>query len=152
MSAPTAASAFRWRTSASRSSARDRRPAFRRYPPRPRSERLRPRLIGGSTAPLLGRGARLSPDGREPRLFVSRPPRRTIIVFDQGEPCGADERAPFIDRVKRPIALAIEPFGVFPARIRGEQDPARAKRAPELAEDARQLLGRDMKERRVGED
>ena len=94
----------------------------------------------------------LAPERREPWLLGARLPGRPIVVLDLAEPGGGHVGAPRLDGVECAVAPGAEPFVVSSVRVRAEEDAARPERCPKVAENASELLRRDMKERRVGED
>lgn len=64
--------------------------------------------------------------------------------------CIREQSLPRLKRVEAAVAMVLPALLVLAARIGAEQDTVRFERVPELPQDSRQLLARNMKECGVG--
>ena len=108
--------------------------------------------LGWPLGQLLSRPGGPAPHAGDPSRRLRTHAGRPIIVGDLGKTGGAHESSP-----GRPIvhhAIAPVPIALFvgTARIRAEQDAVVPQGRPQLPQDQRQTLARDMKQGGIGED
>src|SRR6266550_5932645 len=98
---------------------------------------------------VTGCRLRLAPDGGEPWLLLARQALGSIVVRELDESRTRHIAPPGLDSVVGAVAAAIPSFFVLAVRVRAKKDPARLERRAQLAQNARQLLRRDMKQSSV---
>src|SRR5713101_6925583 len=76
---------------------------------------------------------------------------REIVLLQLDEARRGHDRSPRLGVEVCPVAPALPALFIPPVRVRAEKDASGAERGPELPEDARQLLGRDVEQRCVRE-
>ena len=92
-----------------------------------------------------------APRAREPGLPLARQTFGPVVVRELGESRGGHETPPAFQVVIRAVAPAVPALLVMAVRVRAEEDSARLERRVQLAQDARQLLARHVKQHRIGE-
>src|SRR5437868_10374994 len=95
---------------------------------------------------VTGCRLRLAPDGGEPWLLLARQALGSIVMCELDKSRTRHVAAPGVDPVIGAVAAAIPSFFVLAVRVRAEKNSARLERRAQLAQNARQLLRRDMKQ------
>src|SRR5215470_2891050 len=93
-----------------------------------------------------------APRHREPGLLMARAARRPVVGIDLAEPRGCAELTPALDLEVTAVALTRPAFLVVATRVREEQHAVGNERLAQLAEHARELRARYVKQRCVRED